>query len=400
MKLEFPKGFLWGAATSAHQVEGNNHNDWTEWELKNAPRLSSESGGKYSPENYISGRACDHYKRFREDFDIAKSLGHNVHRFSIEWSRVEPEEGKWDEKEIEHYREVISALRERGIEPFVTLYHWTLPIWVRDHGGWKNQKTIVDFARYAEKMTASLQGVKYYMILNEPLVYAKLSFSYGKWPPQHRGNISYFRVTRNLISAHKAAYSAIKKNDNSALVGIAHNMSYFRPHQNTLINRLLARLGAWQKNFYFLNAIKNHTDFIGFNYYTQYIVNFGFAKEKTADLTDMGWGISPEGIYHTLKDLKKYNKPVYITENGLADAKDALRKKFIREHLKWAHKAISEGVDLKGYFYWSLLDNFEWSDGFQPRFGLVEIDYKTMERNIRQSAYTYATIAKENSLEV
>src|SRR3989344_4765636 len=133
---KFSEGFLWGAATSAHQVEGNNHNDWTQWEKENAERLSKESGEKYLPENYISGKACDHYNRYEEDFDIAKSLGHNAHRFSIEWSRVEPEEGKFNEKEIEHYRDVIRALRERGIEPFVTLWHWTVPIWFQKRGGW------------------------------------------------------------------------------------------------------------------------------------------------------------------------------------------------------------------------------------------------------------------------
>ncbi|MDP3934704.1 MAG: family 1 glycosylhydrolase [Candidatus Giovannonibacteria bacterium] len=144
MKYEFPKNFFWGAAASAYQVEGGNHNDWTEWEKATG--------------HEESGRACDHYNRFREDFDIAKSLGHNAHRFSIEWSRIEPEEGKWDEKEIRHYQEVIDALRERGIEPFVTLWHWTLPIWVAKQGGWENKKTIDDFARYVDKIVRSVKG--------------------------------------------------------------------------------------------------------------------------------------------------------------------------------------------------------------------------------------------------
>lgn len=172
MKLEFPKNFYWGSATSAHQVEGNNHNDWTEWELKNAKRLvekarqSPPTGGwpdyilnKYpnplQEENYISGRACDHYNRFREDFDIAKSLGHNAHRFSIEWSRIEPEEGKFNEKEIEHYRQVISALKERGIEPFVSLWHWTNPIWFAKRGGWLNKNSPKYFERYSNKISRS-----------------------------------------------------------------------------------------------------------------------------------------------------------------------------------------------------------------------------------------------------
>src|SRR3990167_9196102 len=195
-KFEFPRNFFWGAATSAHQVGGNNHNDWTEWEYLNAKRLTLNAQKKNWPdyilknypnplqeENYISGRACGHYNRFREDFDIVKSLGHNAHRFSIEWSRIEPEEGKWNEKEIEHYREVISALRKRGIEPFVTLWHWTLPLWISKNGGWENRKTVRYFARYCEKVVYALrEDVKFWITLNEPVVHAKISYLEGRWP--------------------------------------------------------------------------------------------------------------------------------------------------------------------------------------------------------------------------
>src|SRR3989344_5310557 len=195
-RFEFRKDFYWGSATSAHQVEGNNHNDWSEWEKENANRLVSEASKKISPpyllaeathqalqageggarvgleatdpSNYLSGQACDHYNRFREDFDIAKSLGHNAHRFSIEWSRVEQEEGKWDEKEIRHYQEVINALREHGLEPFVTLWHWTSPIWIAKQGGWENPKTIEYFSRYVDKIVRSLKSVAYWITLNEP----------------------------------------------------------------------------------------------------------------------------------------------------------------------------------------------------------------------------------------
>src|SRR3989344_6227083 len=225
VKFEFPKNFFWGAATSAHQVEGGNHNDWSEWELKNADRLSKASDRKHPPENYISGRACDHYNRFREDFDMVKQLGHNAHRLSIEWSRIEPEKGRWDDKEIEHYQRVVTALRERGIEPIVTLYHWTLPLWVRDQGGWENKKTINDFVRYAQKVTRSISGVSFWITLNEPLVYAKVSYLEGRWPPQQKNLFRYIEVSRNLITAHKKAYEIIKHADPHALVGIAHNMS-------------------------------------------------------------------------------------------------------------------------------------------------------------------------------
>ncbi|HBC58793.1 TPA: hypothetical protein DCZ14_00005, partial [Candidatus Azambacteria bacterium] len=194
--VAFPKGFFWGSATSAHQVEGNNVNDWSEPERQNAVRLAKEAKKywrkwqqdkfpeMFNPENYISGKACDHYNRFEEDFDVAKSLGHNAHRFSVEWSRIEPEEGQFNEKEIEHYKKVVKTLRERGIEPFVTLWHWTQPLWIRDIGGWENKKTIDYFVRYVEKLAASFgDGVKFWIVVNEPNIYAALGYIRGDQPP-------------------------------------------------------------------------------------------------------------------------------------------------------------------------------------------------------------------------
>jgi len=379
-RYEFPKNFYWGAATSAHQVEGNNHNDWTEWEKEtNHP---------------ISGRACDHYNKFREDFDIAKNLGHNAHRFSIEWSRVEPEEGRFNEKEIEHYRQVIAALRERGIEPFVTLWHWTLPTWIAKQGGWENKKTIDDFARHANKVARSVKNVRFWITLNEPEIYAMNSYLRGKWPPQKKSLLKFLQVYKNLAKAHKKAYAIIHSTwVLDTQVGIAKNNSYFEGWTAPVFNYF------W--NNWFLQKIAAYQDFIGLNhYFHNRIKGFKYNQNENKTVSDMGWEIYPEGIYHVLKDLKKYNKPIYITENGVADAQDIHREKFIKEHLKWAHKAIEDGVDLRGYLYWSLLDNFEWDSGFWPRFGLVKVDYQTMKRRIRQSAYAYAKIVKENSLEI
>ena len=398
MKLDFPKNFYWGSATSAHQVEGDNHNDWTEWEKANAERLTKKARNYWQPwqqekfpemfesKNYISGKACDHYNRFRADFDIAKSLGHNAHRFSIEWSRIEPEQGKFDEKEIEHYRQVISALKERGIEPFVTLWHWTNPIWIRDIGGWENKKTIGYFLRYVEKIIDAFGAeIKFWITLNEPCVYSSAGFLKGHWPPDKSNIFKYFKVLRHLAGAHNKSYKVIKEINAQTQVGISKHNIYFEniPFANSFWNE------------YFLDKIKNHQDFIGLNYYFHARL-FG---NKNEQISDLGWEIYPEGIYHVLKSLKKYNKPIYITENGLADAKDEKRAEFIKEHLKWMHKAIGEGVDVRGYFYWSLLDNFEWDKGFWPRFGLVEIDYKTMARKIRNSALEYADICKNNALD-
>ncbi|MEK7481920.1 MAG: glycoside hydrolase family 1 protein [Patescibacteria group bacterium] len=420
-KLIFPARFYWGSSTSAHQVEGNNHNDWTEWEKENAERLAKEAKKKFgylqnwpeikeqaqNPQNYISGRACDYYNRFEEDFDIAKSLGHNAHRFSIEWSRIEPEEGKFNEKEIEHYRKVIKALKSRGIEPFVTLWHWTNPLWIRDIGGWENKKTIEYFLRYVEKIVSKFDyEIKFWITLNEPEIYSSISYLKGEWPPQKRNPLSYLLVIENLIKAHREAYKIIKKIQPAVKVGIAKNNVYFEAYQNKLINRLLKKIIDWWWNFYFLNRIKKYHDFIGLNHYFYNLIkNFKFNQNENREVSDLGWEIYPEGIYYVLKDLKKYGKSIYITENGLADAKDEKRGKFIKEHLYWVNKAIQGGVDVRGYFYWSLLDNFEWDKGFWPRFGLVEVDYsakggsasggKTMKRKIRKSALEYAKIIKK-----
>ncbi len=411
-KLQFPEGFLWGAATASHQVEGNTRNDWSEWEKQNAERLAREAEKKFghlshwadikkqaqNPANYISGRACDHYNRFEEDFDIAKSTSHNAHRFSIEWSRIEPEEGKWDEKEIEHYRKVIQALRARGIEPFVTLWHWPLPLWIAERGGWAWEKTPEYFTRYADRLSKEFKDVRFWLTLNEPNIYAGHVYIKAAWPHGTKNPLLYWRVLQRLISAHKGAYKAIKKNLPSSQVGLAYNQSYFEAYKGRIVNQLLKKIADWFWNDYFLEKIKSFTDFIGLNHYRHSRINYGFNKNENKKISDMGWELYPESIYYVLIRLKKYCLPIYITENGLADARDAQREWFIRETLKYIYQAIGEGADVRGYFYWSLLDNFEWDKGFWPRFGLVEVDYKTLGRRIRPSALKYAEIIKSNAL--
>lgn len=395
--LKFPKGFLWGAANSAHQVEGGNLNDWTIWEEENAEKLAKQARDYWKdwqqemfPEmlnakNYISRTACDHYHHFKRDFDIAQSLNHNTHRFSIEWSRIEPIEGKFDQKEIEHYRQVLIALKKRGLEPFVTLHHFTLPIWLTKKGGWLNPKTPYYFDRYVKIISENLfDQVNFWITINEPNVYSSNSFLRGTWPSQKKNVFKYFKVLNNLAKAHSLAYRALHLIDLDCQVGIAKNNIDFK--HNPIISYF------W--NSYFLNKISAEQDFIGLNYY----FHSHFIEKKNLPFSGLGWKIFPEGIYHVLKGLKKYDKPIYITENGIASVQDETRIKFIKDHLSWVHKAIQEGVDVKGYFYWSLLDNFEWDKGFWPRFGLVKVNYQTLERKIRSSAKYYAKICKENKL--
>ncbi len=372
MNNQFPKGFLWGAATSAYQVEGGIKNDW------------SEVGEKFD-----AGRACDHYNRYKEDFDIAKSLGHNSHRFSIEWSRIEPEEGKFNEKEIEHYRQVIKALRSRGIEPFVTLWHWPVPIWVYNQGSWENRKTIQDFSKYCEYLAVEFSGeVKYWMVFNEPEYWFANAYITKKFPAPRQSFIAGIKAYWHLVLAHKLVYKKLKKINNNFFVGIVESTSWIAPEP---LRWLLHDF----RNFVFPWLVKDYFDFFGLNYYRR----ASLVGRKDGEKSDVQWEIYPEGMYKMLKSAyRRFKKPIYITENGIADANDEKREKFIKDHLYWVAKAMQEGVDVRGYFYWSLLDNFEWDSGFWPRFGLVEVDHKTMERKIRPSAYEYAKIIKNNKL--
>lgn len=415
MIRKFPNGFLWGAATASHQVEGGATNDWSEWEKMNATRLAHEAASKFGhlpgwtekfgaeasrPGNYISGIACDHYRRYEEDFDIAKSLYHTAHRFSIEWSRIEPEEGTWDEQEIVHYQNVIHALRARNIEPFVTLSHWTLPLWLAKEGGLLAPRFPEYFARYTEKVAQAFgSDVKFWITINEPDVVTGHAYLKAQWPPQEKSFLKYLRANFALINAHKKAYILIKKNFPNAKIGIAKHQLSFELGTNTVLNRFLKKFAHYFWNKWFLNRIKDHQDFIGLNHYNRNVINNGFYKNPNERLTDFGWEFSPESIYQALIELKPYGKSIYITENGLADRDDTLRKEFLTRTLTAVHRAIEDGTDVRGYLYWSLLDNFEWDKGFWPCFGLVEVDRKTLERKIRPSAKYYANICKENAVE-
>lgn len=415
-QLHFPKNFLWGAATASHQVESGTINDWSEWERTNADRLALEAASKFGhlpswtenfgaeaarPENYISGIAVDHYHRYEEDFDIAKNLNHTAHRFSIEWSRVEPEKNRFDEQEITHYQNVVRALRARNIEPFVTLWHWTLPLWLAKEGGLLAPRFPEYFARYAEKMATALgNDVTFWITLNEPVVVTSQAYLHGVWPPKEKSLIKTYRTLKSLVHAHELSYQIIKSKNQNALIGIAKNNIAFEIRKDTLINGALKRIAHFARNTWFLKQIKNHQDFIGLNHYYRNTIDNGFNKNPNERLTDIGWEFYPESIYQALIELKPYHKPIYITENGLADRNDTLREEFLTRALTAVHRAIEDGAEVKGYLHWSLLDNFEWDKGFWPCFGLVEIDRATQKRTVRPSARYYAEICQKNVLEI
>ncbi len=378
MKLKFPKHFYWGTATSAYQVEGGINNNW------------SMHGSKYD-----AGLACDHYNRYEEDFDLAKQMNNNAHRFSIEWARIEPEQGKFDQQEIEHYRKILKALRARKIEPFVTIWHWTLPTWLARKGGLVNK----DFSKYFERYVKKIAGeykhlVKFWIVLNEPMVPLGYGYFRGEFPPFKKlAFLKFRRAFFNLINAYKKSYAVIHKINSQAQVSISQMTNYFEPARKWCpIELLISKLACFFTNDYFYSHIKQYIDFVGISYYHHYRIVWypPFKKNLNKQVNDIGWEIYPQGIY--------------ITENGLADAKDNQRKEFISQHLKWVQRAIKEGIDVRGYFHWSLIDNYEWArgkTGFEPRFGLIEIDYnRNLQRKPRPSSRLYARICENNALKL
>jgi beta-glucosidase len=404
--IKFPQDFLWGAATSAYQVEGDNVNaDWWQWEKDTAR------------EN--SGQACRHYQFYEQDFDLAKSLNHNAHRLSIEWSRIEPEEGKFSEAELKHYADVILALRTRNIEPIVTLHHFTNPVWFSKSGGWGDRQAAGRFLRYCDFLVRSLaKHVRYWITINEPNVYIYHAYILGVWPPQLKSYLKAKAVENNLISAHIRAYRLIHKiykelNISRPCVSIAQNIQVFLPCRLVLLDRLAASLMNKYYNFGFLDKIMGHKamDFIGVNYYSRQLVavrRWGILtlagdtcknNHHPVKKNSLGWDIYPEGLYEMLSKLKIYGLPLIITENGICTPDDALRWDYIYSHLKNIGLAIEGGAQVTGYLYWSLIDNFEWDKGFGPRFGLIDIDYHTYKRTIRESAKKFAQVCKAGVLQ-
>jgi beta-glucosidase len=408
-KYRFPKHFLWGASTASHQVEGGTLNQWSVWELSHAQEFASKAEQSLSwvpewqhikkqatdPNNYVSGKGVDHYNRFREDFDIVKDLNFSAFRFGIEWARLEPVDGQWDEEAVEHYRTYIRELKKRRIEPFLNIWHWTVPTWFADKGGFKKKANLKYFNRFVQKLADEYgHEITYVITLNEPNVYTTFGYTTGEWPPQEKSMWSFFTVYRNLTKAHRNAYKILKDTHPSLQIGIAQqlaNIQAKRPHN--FFDQLSTKWMRYFWNWWFLLRIKNQQDFVGVNYYfTDYYTGLMKKANPSVPLNDMGWYMEPEGLYPLLlRTWVRFKKPIFVTENGVADYSDQHRQWWIEETLIAMERAISEGVDLRGYFHWSLLDNFEWKYGWWPRFGLVEVDREHgMRRKVRPSAEWFA----------
>ena len=390
--LEFPKNFFWGASTSAHQVEGQNkNNDW--WRAEQLGLVPHQSG-----------QAANHYELFAKDFALAKQLDHNAHRFSIEWSRLEPEPGAFDQAATIHYRKMLIALREMGIEPIVTLHHFTNPQWFANLGGWQKPEAVKFFLRYVAYCLEHFGDyVNWWLTFNEPENFATMAYGQGVWPPFKKNWWAVLRVCLNLAKAHRRAYKKIHAKQPKAKVGMAHAMIAYAPaNSDNFLNLALTRIVKFFRNDLFIKLLWKHFDFIGLNYYFYARITGRLTPSTISPAnalrSDLGWAIAPQGLTQVLRELHRFRKPIIITENGLADRQDTLRKNFIINHLLAIYAAIAEGINVRGYLHWSLLDSFEWQEGFSVRFGLIEVDLASQARTIRPSAWILSEIIKANGV--
>lgn len=405
-KYNFPKNFLWGASVSTHQVEGGNHNQWSVWELENARIRAARARYEYGhlpiwdevekqasdPASYVSGMAADHFNRYEHDFALAKQLRLTAMRSGIEWSRVEPEEGKFDEVVLKHYQDYFKKMRAQGMTPIITLWHWTMPVWFAQKGGFEKRANVKYFTRYVEKVCEALSDqMEYTITINEPTVYAGYSYKQHKWPPQHDSYLQMHRVLINLASAHKRAYKIIKHHAPKARVGLAHNCAYFYAGDNSVISKISAWAAHKMGNEYFIRLVKRQQDFLGLNFYFADEFHGTHIHNPNFKINDLGWDMQPDKLQPLIEKLwSSFKLPIMITESGVADKNDIYRKWWIEESAKSLSRAMKNGVKMVGYIHWSLLDNFEWAEGFWPRFGLIEVNYKTQQRKVRESAKWYA----------
>jgi len=441
--LKFPDNFLWGAATASYQIEGACTEDGKResiWDqFSHIPgRIQGEDTGDV---------ACDHYHRYREDVENMKTIVLKAYRFSVSWPRVIPEgKGKINEAGLGFYDCLVDELLKANIEPFITLYHWDLPQALQEKGGWKNNDTTGHFSDYAAILAHKLgDRVHHWITHNEPWVVSFLGHAFGTHAPGIMDFPTALQVCHHLLLSHGKALEVLKDiGDENTKVGITLNLSPAYPASEKEDDIKAAKIFDSFLNRWFLDPIfkgsypadmwdyyqdkvpkilpedmsiiSRKIDFLGINYYTRSVVKANpkekilkltLLKPKGAEYTDMGWEIYPQGIYEILKRVQDNYCPnaIYITENG-ASFQDKLDKEgkiqddrrisYLKEHFSFAHKAIEEDVRLKGYFVWSLMDNFEWTYGYSKRFGLIYVDYTTQKRFFKESAYWYKKVIENN----
>ncbi len=410
--------FLWGVATSAFQLEGSPYADWTSWDsiLDANPHITN------------------HYELYREDLKLLKDLGVNAYRFSIEWSRIQPRENVWDDEVIAHYQEIIDILVSSNIEPMVTLHHFTHPLWFIRKYPWHEDASVGKFSAFVEKMVATLKGVRYWITFNEPYVLVLAGYFEGCTPPGIRDASLGVKALKNILICHGKAYDIIHAKSSGAatkpMVSVAHNMAALAPWSRwNPFDKILAKIAKHFYNHSLLDAftsgrlrikfplrkeleiavpIKDKLDFFGVNYYTRIHMRFNPLKKMGVEmrhrdiggygLTDMGWEIHPRGLEKVLRYASKLSVPLIITENGIATRDCQKKIKYMKRHVDVLEKCMKDGLDVRGYFYWSLIDNYEWLQGLDARFGLYRVDFTTMERRPTNAAAYYSYLIKSRSV--
>ncbi len=457
MTVRFPDDFLWGTATAAYQVEGAVEED--------GRGASIWDTFSHTPGNVVHGDtgdiACDQYHRLGEDLDLMSSLGIKAYRFSVAWPRIQPEgSGQVNKKGLDYYRRLVDGLRDRGIEPMLTLYHWDLPQALEDRGGWTSRETSERFAEYAGVVYEEFaDSVKYWITLNEPWVSAWLGYGAGVHAPGVKDTGKALAATHHLLLGHGLALQEMRsldREDNQ--LGVTLNLSPTRPATDEKADVEATRRVDGNANRIFLDplfrgeypedvldyyssdsdfsfvrdgdleVVSAPLDFLGVNYYMRHTVvdDRGDSNPKIAmrfedleaatilppgaETTAMGWPVEPDGLTEILVRLhEEYTQlPLYVTENGVAvhdyvdpegNVDDEERVAFLDAHFRAVHDAMEQGVDLRGYMVWSLLDNFEWAEGYSKRFGIVYVDYGTQRRIPKASARWYADVIRRGGLE-
>jgi beta-glucosidase len=420
--LRFPEDFLWGVSTAAHQVEGYNSNQWSDWEQ--AGRIKSGDS---------CGRACDWWENAERDFDIARDLGLKALRLSLEWSRVEPEENCFDRQALRRYREMLEGLHQRGIEPIICLHHFTHPRWFEKRGAFLRPDAPRLFERFAREVATAVGDLcRFWVTFNEPNVYAACGYVLGEFPPGRKGQLfNALRVNRMQARAHVLAYRAIHELIPEAQVGWAQHYVVFEA-AGGIADRWVASLLDRLFNHVFFELIedgrlafpfslldghvseaKRCCDFVGLNVYSRFHVALDLRHPETlftrlfvpqhVPQGDRGvhnpYGEAyPQAITEAVKRASRLGKPIYIMENGVPDAEDRIRPWVIVNVLRELHGLIERGHDIRGYLHWTLTDNFEWNEGWKLRFGLVALDPETQQRTVRGSARLFSDIIRSNGL--
>ena len=411
MKFKLKEGLLLGSATAATQIEGGDeNNNWARF----------AANGKVQ-DGTTPVRADDHYVRFREDIDLMAEMGLQVYRLGIEWSRIEPARGEYSNEAIAHYREEIEYMKSRGIIPLLTSHHFTNPLWFEDMGGFTNKESPDIFMTLVEKVVESFGDiVNEYITINEPNVYATNSFLWGEWPPEKKSFSLVVKVFSNMTAAHIRAYEYIhqKRKEmgyDDTSVSFANHLRVFEPKSK---KNILHKLMAKATNYLFQGAVTQammtgkchfpvirrkgvkkgkYYDFIGINYYSRSMISkLSDGVAENCPKNDLGWEIYHDGLIILANDLyKKYQAPVFITENGTCDNTDSFRPKFIYDQLKLVSETDNP---ITRYYHWSFLDNFEWKEGESARFGIVHVDYETQERTVKNSGKLYSAIIRDRGV--